>query len=131
MMLDLDRFKLVNDTYGHAAGDAVLREFSRRLQANVRTMDLVARMGGEEFMVIMPDVTPDLAGEIAERIRSATADPQFIIDDDEQAIDVTVSIGFAVLNEVESVLELIKRADTALYDSKNSGRNRVTLAVAA
>ena len=131
MILDLDRFKLVNDTYGHAAGDDVLSEFSKRLQTNVRTMDLVARMGGEEFMVIMPDVTSELAGEIAERIRSATADPQFIIDDGARAIDVTVSIGFAVLDDIESVLELIKRADEALYASKNSGRNRVTLATAA
>ena len=128
MMLDLDRFKAVNDTYGHAAGDAVLREFSKRLQANVRTMDLVARMGGEEFMVVMPDVTPTLAAEIAERVRCATADPRFIVDEDGLEITVTVSIGFAVLNAVESVFELIKRADEALYDSKHAGRNRVTLA---
>ena len=131
MMLDLDRFKSVNDTYGHAAGDAVLREFSRRLQENVRTMDLVARMGGEEFMVVMPDVTPELAAEIAERVRSATADPQFEISEDGSSISVTVSIGFAVLGEVETVFELARRADEALYDSKNSGRNRVTIAAQA
>lgn len=131
LMLDLDRFKAVNDNYGHAAGDAVLREFSKRLQTNVRTMDLVARMGGEEFMVVMPDVTPVLAAEIAERIRGATADPSFVIDDDGKSIKVTVSIGFAVLNDVETVFELVKRADEALYDSKHSGRNRVTLAAQA
>lgn len=131
MMLDLDRFKRINDTHGHAAGDAVLQEFSKRLQANVRGIDLVARMGGEEFMVVMPDVTPDLASEVAERVRSATANPEFTISADGLAIDVTVSIGFAVLNKVESVFELIKRADDALYHSKNSGRNRVTVAARA
>lgn len=131
MMLDLDRFKKINDTYGHAAGDAVLREFSRRLQENVRGMDLVARMGGEEFMVVMPDVTPDLASEIAERVRSATADPEIGIPGEDLALNVTVSIGFAVLNKVESVFELIKRADDALYHSKNTGRNRVTVAAEA
>ena len=131
MMLDLDRFKKINDTYGHAAGDAVLREFSRRLQDNVRGVDLVARMGGEEFMVVMPDVTPDLASEIAERVRSATADPEIAIPGEDLALNVTVSIGFAVLNEVESVFELIKRADDALYRSKNTGRNRVTVAAEA
>lgn len=131
MMLDLDRFKKINDTYGHAAGDAVLREFSRRLQDNVRGMDLVARMGGEEFMVVMPDVTPDLASEIAERVRGATADPEIEIPGEDLALNVTVSIGFAVLNKVESVFELIKRADDALYHSKNTGRNRVTVAAEA
>ena len=131
MMLDLDRFKKINDTHGHAAGDAVLREFSRRLQDNVRGVDLVARMGGEEFMVVMPDVTPDFASEIAERVRSATADPEIAIPGEDLALNVTVSIGFAVLNEVESVFELIKRADDALYRSKNTGRNRVTVAAEA
>lgn len=131
MMLDLDRFKRINDTHGHSAGDDVLREFSHRLQESVRGMDLVARLGGEEFMVVMPDVTPDLASEIAERVRNATADPAFTISADGLTIDVTVSIGFAVLNEVESVFEMVKRADDALYASKASGRNRVTVATEA
>ncbi|MGD1925502.1 MAG: PleD family two-component system response regulator [Paracoccaceae bacterium] len=131
MMLDLDRFKRINDTYGHAAGDAVLKEFARRLQVNVRSMDLVARMGGEEFMVVMPDVTQDLGIEIAERIRAQTADPTFVIDDAGTSIDVTVSIGYAVLRENEFPTDLLKRADDALYDSKNGGRNRVTLSVKA
>ncbi|MEM9062765.1 MAG: PleD family two-component system response regulator [Pseudomonadota bacterium] len=127
MMLDLDRFKLINDTYGHAAGDIVLKEFARRLQVNVRSMDLVARMGGEEFMVVMPDVTPDLGIEIAERVRSHTADPAFTIDEDGKSIEVTVSIGYAVLRDGELPSDLVKRADDALYDSKHGGRNRVTL----
>ncbi len=131
MMLDLDRFKSINDRYGHAAGDMVLREFSRRLQANVRGVDLVARMGGEEFMVIMPEAGPHSAAEIAERIRSATAEPPFAVGEKGETRPVTVSIGYAVLRQRESVLELIKRADEALYASKNAGRNRVTLGDAA
>lgn len=133
MVLDLDRFKAVNDTYGHAAGDSVLREFARRLQQNVRSMDLVARMGGEEFMVIMPEVNPALAAEITERVRGATADPEFLISgpgEPEQMLAVTVSIGYAVLTDKESSLEVVKRADEALYISKNGGRNMVTLAAA-
>lgn len=131
MILDLDRFKLVNDTHGHAAGDAVLKEFARRLQDNVRGVDLVARMGGEEFMVVMPDVNIDLALEIAERVRAATADPTFEIPVDAKQLQVTVSIGFAVLQPHETVFEIVNRADEALYASKNGGRNRVTLAAAA
>ena len=133
MILDLDRFKSVNDTYGHTAGDLVLREFAKRLQQNVRSMDLVARMGGEEFMVIMPDVNPVLAAEIAERVRESTAAPDFNIAEagqDQQSLSVTVSIGYAVLGEDEDAADLIKRADEALYESKNTGRNRVTLAAA-
>ena len=131
MILDLDRFKSVNDTYGHAAGDMVLREFAKRLQENVRSMDLVARMGGEEFMVVMPDIHPDMAQQIAERVRAATEAPDFTISDAGQQIPVTVSIGYAVLSRQETVFELMERADDALYRSKNGGRNRVTLAAAA
>ncbi len=131
MLLDLDRFKNVNDTYGHAAGDDVLKEFARRLGENVRNIDLVARMGGEEFMVLMPDVSVGLAAEIAERVRMKTEAPEFEIAADGTLLPITVSIGFAVLQESESVFEIVKRADEALYASKNGGRNRVTLAQAA
>ena len=131
MVLDLDRFKSVNDTYGHDAGDRVLKEFAERLQANVRGVDLVARMGGEEFMVVMPDLSSDMAAEIAERVRRSTEAPAFMISDIGDMLDVTVSIGFAVLQPNESVFELVKRADEALYASKDGGRNRVTLAAAA
>jgi two-component system, cell cycle response regulator len=131
MLLDLDRFKLVNDEHGHAAGDMVLSEFTRRLQLNVRSIDLVARVGGEEFMVVLPDTDPGEATEIAERIRAATADPPFRVSETGATRDITVSIGFAVLQQAESVFELVKRADRALYRSKNSGRNRATLADAA
>ena len=131
MMLDLDRFKRINDEHGHAAGDLVLGEFTRRLQCSVRSVDLVARVGGEEFMVVLPDTDPNQAAEIAERIRSATADPPFRISETGEMRNITVSIGFAVLQPNESVFELLKRADRALYASKNGGRNRVTVADAA
>lgn len=131
MMLDLDHFKSINDSRGHAAGDEVLREFAERLRNNVRGMDLVARMGGEEFMVVMPDVQPELAGEIAERVRAAVEAPTFGGGDGGPPIEVTVSIGLALLRPGESVFELVKRADLALYESKGSGRNRVTLDDAA
>ena len=131
MMLDLDRFKLINDTYGHTAGDEVLCEFANRLKANVRSMDLVSRMGGEEFMVVMPDVQPTMASDIAERVRGAVEADGFALSGTDTAIPVTVSIGLAVLRQGETAFELIKRADTALYDSKNDGRNRVTIDEAA
>lgn len=131
MMLDLDRFKSVNDRHGHAVGDVVLREFARRLQASVRGADLVARMGGEEFMLAMPDTGPAIAAELAERIRTATADPPFVIPQSGEHLPVTVSIGYAVLAADESETDLIGRADAALYASKHSGRNRATLHDAA
>ncbi|MEM7423496.1 MAG: PleD family two-component system response regulator [Pseudomonadota bacterium] len=130
MVLDLDRFKRINDTYGHNAGDSVLREFARRLEANVRVNDLVARMGGEEFMVVMPDVTVADAYDVAERVRLETESPGFEIDDAGRIIDVTVSIGFAVLQDDETMQDVIQRADKALYESKQHGRNRATLAAA-
>jgi two-component system cell cycle response regulator len=131
MALDLDRFKSINDTFGHATGDSVLREFARRLQASVRGMDIVARMGGEEFMVVMPDASAGSASAIAERVRRAIADAPFQISRSGETTDVTVSIGYAVLRPCESVFELVERADRALYASKNAGRNRATLSDAA
>ena len=131
LMLDLDRFKSVNDCYGHAGGDLVLRDFAERLQANVRAVDLVARMGGEEFMIALPDVTERVAGDVAERIRRAVEAPAFIVSGEGLAANVTVSIGFSVLRAEETGAALLDRADQALYASKTSGRNRVTTAEAA
>jgi two-component system cell cycle response regulator len=85
----------------------------------VRSIDLVARVGGEEFMVVLPDTDPGKAAEIAERVRSATADPPFLISETGETRNITVSIGFAALQPNESVFELLKRADRALYASKH------------
>jgi two-component system cell cycle response regulator len=132
MMLDLDKFKLVNDRYGHEAGDRVLKEFARRLRANVRGVDLVARLGGEEFFLAMPDADKEEASIVAERIRSAVEAEPFNIGDGGAGIRVTVSIGVTMGKPGEQDSEhLIRRADAALYESKSSGRNRVTFDIAA
>lgn len=132
LMLDLDGFKAINDTHGHLAGDAVLREFARRLQENVRGVDLVARLGGEEFLVVMPDVDASVALSVAERIRKAVERPEFRLGEGEGSVRVTVSIGVGLSEPGETDSEaLIRRADAALYASKNAGRNRVTVEKAA
>ncbi len=132
MMLDLDRFKAVNDRFGHDAGDEVLKEFGRRLRENVRGADLVARLGGEEFFVAMPDTDAAAAAQIAERIRAAVEQPLFRIDRGARALQVTVSIGVSLADPgISDVDTLLKRADEALYASKHAGRNRVTFAAAA
>ena len=125
MLIDLDRFKSVNDRWGHDAGDLVLTEFSRRLRENVRGVDLVARLGGEEFLLVMPDTTSDAAALAAERVRRAVEDTPFPVPGG--AIDVTVSIGVAIAGSADIDAEaIIKRADCALYAAKDTGRNRVT-----
>ncbi|TPE50243.1 PleD family two-component system response regulator [Amaricoccus solimangrovi] len=127
MMIDLDKFKSINDRFGHDAGDAVLREFSRRLQENIRGVDLVARFGGEEFFVAMPDVDAGAAGHAAERIRRAIEDAPVRLPGGAGEVDVTVSIGVAVAGAGDGDAEaIIKRADSALYLSKEGGRNRVS-----
>lgn len=131
MITDIDRFKSINDTYGHDAGDDVLREFASRLRQNVRGIDLACRMGGEEFVVVMPDTEGAVAGKVAERIRAQIAREPFAIGRDGRTIDVTVSVGVSALRiEGDSVEDLLKRADRALYEAKNGGRNRVVAAAA-
>ncbi len=127
MMIDLDKFKAINDRFGHDAGDAVLREFSRRLQENIRGVDLVARFGGEEFFVAMPDVDMHAAAQAAERIRRAVEDAPVILPVGGGEVHVTVSIGVAIATAGDTDAEaIIKRADSALYASKEAGRNRVS-----
>ena len=126
MILDIDYFKMVNDTYGHDAGDEVLKSFAARARKVVRAADLVCRFGGEEFVVVMPDTTLAVASLIAERIRAAVEKDPFTIGAGKPAIPVTVSIGLAERGR-DSVSEaLYRRADKALYRSKGAGRNRVT-----
>jgi two-component system cell cycle response regulator len=131
MMLDLDRFKSINDNHGHGAGDDVLREFARRLRESVRGIDLVSRIGGEEFLVIMPDILAEDAERVAQRVRSSVEDVGFPVTDIKTPIHVTVSIGLAFHRPDEAGSALTGRADAALYASKNQGRNRVTLDTAA
>jgi len=124
LITDIDRFKSINDTHGHDGGDIVLREFAQRLRKNVRGIDLACRFGGEEFVVVMPDTEAAIAQKVAERVRAEIADRPFLIGD--LKIPVTVSVGVSSLRHgVDSMADLLKRADIALYEAKSSGRNRV------
>ncbi|MGL4289307.1 MAG: diguanylate cyclase, partial [Phreatobacter sp.] len=128
LILDIDFFKSVNDTYGHDAGDEVLREFAARVRKNVRGIDLACRLGGEEFVVIMPDTDAGVASIVAERIRARVAGEPFPIQKGARAIDITVSIGMAQRRSNDDGADVvIKRADQALYRAKRDGRNRVVL----
>ncbi|MEL6750678.1 MAG: PleD family two-component system response regulator [Pseudomonadota bacterium] len=126
IVLDIDHFKAVNDTYGHAAGDAVLKEFSERICKTVRGPDLACRFGGEEFVVALPDIDRALGEVVANRMRTSICDHPFIIDGGAQQIDVTVSAGIASLEASdETIQKVLERADEALYDAKRAGRNQV------
>ncbi len=125
MITDIDRFKSINDRYGHDVGDEVLREFAARLRGNVRGIDLACRYGGEEFVVVMPDTEASVAAMVAERIRQQIAQTPFVVPSGEK-LKVTVSVGLTGLRPgTDSVKALLKRADAALYEAKNAGRNRV------
>ncbi|HVB89715.1 MAG TPA: PleD family two-component system response regulator [Beijerinckiaceae bacterium] len=126
MILDIDHFKAVNDTYGHDAGDEVLKVFAQRMRNVVRQVDLVCRLGGEEFVIVMPDTPIDVASHVAERVRSTIELGPFPIAAGERAIPVTVSVGLANSHGDPNPDHLFKRADRALYRSKNEGRNRVS-----
>ena len=126
LMLDIDFFKKVNDTYGHAAGDIVLEEVARIIKSCTRNVDTAARYGGEEFVVMLNNTTPSAAMTIAERIRKLVEDKVILYDG--QNIEVTISIGVSSYNfDNESAKSIVERADNALYESKRNGRNRVTL----
>ena len=128
LMLDIDHFKSVNDTYGHDVGDDVLKVFSERISKCLRSFDMVARMGGEEFIALLPDAPKEVAIQVAERLRRSIANnpiPSKGVDSGE--LTVTVSIGGVVLTEEDEGItqeEAIKRADDALYEAKNGGRNK-------
>jgi two-component system cell cycle response regulator len=130
MLMDIDFFKSVNDRFGHAVGDEVLREFAQRVQRNVRGIDLASRYGGEEFVVIMPDTGLSYAVGAAERINRQIAAEPFAVNGAPEAIAITVSIGLAASNRDTTTSErLLERADAALYQAKRDGRNRVVTAV--
>jgi len=130
LMLDVDHFKAINDTYGHAAGDEVLREFALRIRRSIRGLDLACRYGGEEFLVVMPETDLSAAALAAERLRRRIASDPFPIQRGKQAMEVTISVGIAALAEGEDPASVLKRADEALYRAKRDGRNRVVPAAA-
>lgn len=123
LAIDIDHFKQVNDTYGHAAGDEVLRTVSRVMSRSVRPFDTVFRVGGEEFNVLLTKSTPDQALETAERLRQAIAETPVKIGD--RTITVTVSAGLVAFSRGQDQITLSEAADSALYQAKASGRNRV------
>jgi diguanylate cyclase (GGDEF)-like protein len=127
IMFDIDHFKKINDTYGHQAGDFILRQISQVAKDNVRAADVVARYGGEEFVICLPETKMDKAFHSAERIREEIEKKEWIYDG--KKIPVTISLGVASFRETpeDSVAQFIKDVDSALYQSKEGGRNRVTV----
>lgn len=125
LVADIDHFKHVNDTYGHDAGDLVLKEFAERFRQNTRGLDLACRLGGEEFLIIMPDTDKGTSEQIGERVRSCVAAEPFVIGPDRK-IWVTASVGLATwAGEADTPDAMFKRADNALYVAKRQGRNQV------
>jgi two-component system cell cycle response regulator len=125
-IFDIDHFKSVNDTYGHDAGDIILVEFASTLKHSVRNFDLGVRLGGEEFLVVMPETDLVHAAAVCERIRASVEHRNFKISA-EKAINITCSIGVASLLNNEKEQDMIKRSDSALYRAKQTGRNRVVI----
>jgi len=129
LIADIDRFKQINDTYGHDAGDDILREFANRVRSTVRGADLACRYGGEEFVVVMPDTSPEIAASVAERLRGVIESVPFVVKGTGQELQVTASFGIASRTpQVITPGHLLKQADVALYEAKNGGRNRVVAA---
>lgn len=129
VLIDLDHFKRVNDTYGHLAGDVVLREAARRMQDAVRPYDSLGRYGGEEFLVVLPDCDVPGAIALAERLRHAVSREPIVLA--EGKIQVTLSAGVATSGTTYHPEDLVKAADTALYSAKRAGRNRVVVSESA
>ena len=125
LALDLDHFKAINDTHGHAVGDEALRAFAGRIRGPLRQSDHLARLGGEEFIVLLPGAALEKAHEIAERLRAIVAEAPLV---DAPRVAVTVSIGVAAFRPGDSGTELLARADAAAYEAKRSGRDREVLA---
>jgi len=127
LMLDIDHFKGINDTYGHQVGDEVLKSFAERVSQRLRSFDLVARLGGEEFVVILPDISLDMAMLVAERLRKGIGLKPFEVSSPQSPIKVTVSIGATMISGMDnlSVEDVLKQADDELYRAKEGGRDRV------
>lgn len=125
ILFDLDHFKQINDRHGHAAGDFVLKSFAASLKSELRAIDIAGRFGGEEFLAILIGANAVSAGEAAERVRATVARQKFTVKATGDVLGVTVSAGVAQIGAGESTGDLIKRADTALYEAKAGGRNQV------
>lgn len=126
ILADLDHFKRINDTYGHLAGDAVLREAARRMRSAIRPYDEIGRYGGEEFLLVLPNCDVSDAITLGERLREAVGEEAMLLA--EGIIPVTLSLGVMTSDEIEDMQMFIAAADAALYRAKDSGRNRLELA---
>jgi two-component system, cell cycle response regulator len=127
--IDLDFFKLVNDTYGHLSGDDVLLSVAKKVSSAVREYDHVGRCGGEEFLVVLPNCRVEAALEVAERVRQHVADEAIVIATTE--LRITVSIGLSQWHSDQELSDLVRQADVALYRAKQNGRNRVEVECAS
>ncbi|MCK5192445.1 MAG: diguanylate cyclase, partial [Desulfobulbaceae bacterium] len=123
-MLDIDFFKKVNDTYGHDAGDEVLKHIASSIQKRMRKTDIVARLGGEEFCILAVNMQDEAVDMIFDGLRQAIASSPVTINNGEDTIHVTLSIGVTTVLD-ESLDEMVKKADTLLYEAKEGGRNRI------
>lgn len=128
IMFDIDRFKHINDCYGHTVGDQVLAAVGQRCRAELRTADILARYGGDEFVAVLPETPLDAARFVAERMRSVVAHAAFYSE--EIQLQLSISLGVAGFHETEITTfeDLLKYADTAMYEAKRRGRGRVVVA---
>ena len=126
LMLDIDHFKRINDTHGHAAGDKVLRAVAASIKGQLRNVDMVFRYGGEEFLILLSNTGREAAAMVGERLRFATQAKEYLADG--KSIELTVSLGCSTLLPGESAESLLRRADSALYVAKREGRNRLAMA---
>ena len=127
LMVDLDHFKSVNDTYGHKAGDMVLRKVGEILTSVFRTTDLCARYGGEEFVVLLPHTSEEAAWKLAERVRTAIEGCSFHFDGKDFAITASIGVASVEGSSLTTDDDLVIKADKALYQAKNNGRNMVVV----
>ncbi|PQP03242.1 MULTISPECIES: GGDEF domain-containing protein [Pseudomonas] len=126
LMLDIDHFKQINDTYGHSAGDEVLKAVAASIKSQLRNVDMVFRFGGEEFMILLSNTNREAAAMVGERLRFAAQAQDYVAEG--KAIELTVSLGCSTLLPGESAESLLRRADSALYVAKREGRNRLAMA---
>lgn len=128
LMLDIDHFKEINDTYGHKVGDIVLQRLSAVMRETLRTIDVIGRLGGEEFAILLPETDLQRAAEIAERLREIISRAEVVLDGG-MPLHFTASIGVTALQEKDTNLDiLLNQADMALYQAKEGGRNKVCVA---
>ena len=125
IMIDIDHFKSINDKYGHAGGDEVLRQLGQQCQSRLRDSDFLGRIGGEEFALLLPDTPQDKATHVAERMREELSETSIMLNDDIK-LNITASFGVAAMNKDDPDFNtVLQRADAALYEAKHGGRNQV------